>query len=162
MQQRRIFAVGWKINDDYNELKKYLKVEIMDIKTTISEALKELVVPKLREIRQLIQEMTSVQQMNNRRIDDMIGHSWDTSRKIDEVNNELDLLRHGFHEVRIELNERIDSLNHSLSTRIDVTNERIDRLYDDVVRREEHEELKKHLHAFNRGLKRLEEKVGVV
>ena len=127
----------------------------MDIKTAIIEAFKELIVPEMDVIKRDIQELKSVHQMTNKRIDDLNGHFQDLSRRIDDVRKEVE-------EVRKELSERIDNLNDSLSTRIDVTNERIDRLYDVVVRREEHEELRKNLHAFNRRLKRLEEKVGVV
>jgi chromosome segregation ATPase len=120
----------------------------MEIKAAIVEAIKELVVPEMDEIKSDLQELKAVQQMTNKRIDDLNGHLVDLSRRVDQV--------------RTEFNERIDSLNHSLSTRIDVTNDRIDRLYDVVVRREEHEGLRKNLHAFNRRLKRLEEKVGVI
>jgi len=120
----------------------------MEIKAAIVEAIKELVVPEMDEIKSDLQELKAVQQITNKRIDDLNGHFLDLNRRVDQI--------------RGELNERIDSLNNSLSTRIDVTNERIDRLYDVVVRREEHEQLKKHIHAFGRRLKRLEEKVGVI
>lgn len=116
----------------------------MDIKTAIIEAFKELIVPEMDVIKRDIQELKAIQQMTNKRIDDLNGHLVDLSRRVDQV--------------RTELNERIDAL----SGRLDVTNERMDRLYDVVVRREEHEELKKSLHGFNRRLKRLEEKVGVM
>lgn len=134
----------------------------MDIKSAIIEAMKELVVPEMDEIKSSIKEIKSIQQMTNKRIDDLNGYFLDLSRRIDQHSNEIQQVRNEVNQVKTELSERMDRLNDSLISRIDVTNDRIDRLYDVVVRREEHEELKKHIHAFGRRLKRLEEKVGVV
>jgi chromosome segregation ATPase len=127
----------------------------MDIKTAVLEALKELIVPDLDELKSDVRGLKAIQQVTNKRIDDLNGHSLDHSRSLDQVRNEID-------QLRTELTERIDSLNNSLSTRIDVTNERFDRLYDVIVRREEHEDLKRNLLDFGRRLERLEEKVAVI
>jgi len=127
----------------------------MDIKTAASEAFKEMVIPKLREIRQIIQEMISSQQMINKRIDDMNRHLCDPNRKVDQVKNKNN-------QVSTELSKQIYALENRLTARIDAINKRLDKLHDFIVRREEHEELKKNLHAFNRRLKRVEEKVEVI
>lgn len=134
----------------------------MDIKTAVLEALKELIVPDLDELKSDVRELKAVQQVTNKRIDDLNGHSLDHSRGLDQVRNEINQVRNEIDQLRTELTERMDSLNNSLSTRIDVTNERIDRLYDVIVRREEHEDLKRNLLDFGRRLERLEEKVAVI
>lgn len=60
---------------------------------------------------------------------------------------ELDSIRAGNSEIKAMLeitNKRLDDINlhlTDLSRRIDETNKRIDRLYEVIVRREEHEKL---------------------
>jgi peptidoglycan hydrolase CwlO-like protein len=55
----------------------------------------------------------------------------------------------------METNNRIDETNN----RIDGTNRRIDRLYEVIVRREEHEGLKERLARVERAIKALEERI---
>jgi len=114
----------------------------MEIKAAVLEALKELIVPELDELKSDVRELKAIQQVTNKRIDDLNGHSLDHSRGLDQVRNEINQVRNEVDQLRSELTERIDNLNNSLGARIDVTNERIDRLYDVIVRREEHEDLK--------------------
>ncbi|PIX17206.1 hypothetical protein COZ71_04505, partial [Candidatus Desantisbacteria bacterium CG_4_8_14_3_um_filter_40_12] len=44
-----------------------------------------------------------------------------------------------------ETNKRIDGLDKSLTARIDETNKRMDRLYDVVVRRDDHKVLERRI-----------------
>ncbi|MDZ7262720.1 MAG: hypothetical protein ONB05_11525, partial [candidate division KSB1 bacterium] len=118
----------------------------MDIKTAIVEAIKELVLPELDGMKADIQELKSIQEMTNKRLDDLNGHFLDLSRRIDQVRTELN---ERLNQERTELGERIDAMNARLDTlreafnkRIDAIHERLDRLYEVIVRREEHEELR--------------------
>jgi septal ring factor EnvC (AmiA/AmiB activator) len=92
----------------------------MEIKEAISSVLKDLIVPELDQIRAENREIRTLLSMTNKRLDDVNLHLADQSRRIDAL--------------REELSHRIDETNK----RIDETNKRIDRLYDVVVRRDEH------------------------
>ena len=120
----------------------------MEIKSAILEAFKELIVPELDGMKTEIRELKTSQEHMSKRLDDQNGHLVDISRRIDQV--------------RSELNERIDKLRDTIDGRIHDTNERLDRLYEVIVRREEHEELRQSFHDLDRRVQRLEEKVAVL
>ncbi|MGQ0594416.1 MAG: hypothetical protein ACT4QB_17760 [Gammaproteobacteria bacterium] len=58
----------------------------------------------------------------------------DLSRRVDETNRRIDA-------VREELTARVEGAREALTHRIDETNDRLNRLYEVIVRREEHEGL---------------------
>jgi uncharacterized coiled-coil DUF342 family protein len=101
----------------------------------------EVVVPELRQIRAESAEIRSTLQVTNKRLDDLHTDLIDQSRRIDETNKRIDAMR-------TELTERLDETNK----RIDDTNDRLNRLYEVIVRRDEHEGLAQRL-------ARLEQKV---
>ena len=145
----------------------------MDLKSAITETFKEILVPEFDKIKADIQELKSVQNVMNKRIDDMNGHLLDLSRRVDQVrtelneridatNNRIDATNERIESLSDTLNSRLDSLNNTVSNRIVATNERLDRLYDVIVRRDEHEDLKKKYQTLNTRIRRLEEKADVM
>ncbi len=112
----------------------------MDIKEAVGSVLKELIVPELNKIKDENKEIKTTLVLTNKRLDDINLHLADQSRRIDSV--------------REDLSERIDETNK----RIDGTNKRIDRLYEVIVRRDEHYKLDQRVADLERevtGLKRM-------
>jgi predicted nucleic acid-binding Zn-ribbon protein len=99
----------------------------MEIADTIKKVIQELIVPELGHIRSENAEIKAVLQVTNKRLDDMNLHLTDLSRRIDETNKRIDHTR--------------DEIVGLIIRMIDETNKRIDRLYEVIVRREEHEKL---------------------
>ena len=102
----------------------------MDIKESIRSGLQELILPELSKIKEENANIKTILDLTNKRLDDINQHLVDQSRRIDETNKRID-----------ETNERIDNLRVELRTEIAKTNERIDRLYEVIVRRDEHNKL---------------------
>ena len=88
----------------------------MDIKKAVGSVLKELIVPELNKIKDENKEIKTTLVLTNKRLDDINLHLADQSRRIDSVREEL-------------------------GGKIDETNKRIDRLYEVIVRRDEHSSL---------------------
>ena len=103
----------------------------MWFKTAIKSALQELIIPGLDSLRADVSEIKSVQVVTNKRIDDISIHLTDLSRRLDETNN-----------------------------RIDETNNRINRLYEVIVRRDEHMILEQRLEEIEKDLLELKSKIG--
>ncbi len=103
----------------------------MDIKEAVGSVLKELIVPELNKIKEENKEVKTPLILTNERLDDINLHLADQSRRIDSVREELS-------ERIDETNKRIDSVREDLGGKIDETNKRIDRLYEVIVRRDEH------------------------
>ena len=99
----------------------------MSVKEAVLAALKELILPELQIIKQEQGEVKTTLVLTNKRLDDVNAHLMDQSRRIDTLGARIDA-------VREELGGRIDALG----TRLDDTNKRLDRLYEVIVRREEH------------------------
>jgi hypothetical protein len=93
----------------------------MSVKEAVLAALKELVLPELQILKLEQGELKATLGLTNKRLDDMNIHLLNQSRRIDAV--------------REDLSGRIDETHK----RIDETNKRLDRLYEVIVRREEHQ-----------------------
>ncbi|MCK4388644.1 MAG: hypothetical protein KAV83_00210 [Desulfobacterales bacterium] len=117
----------------------------MDIKEAVGSVLKDLIVPELDKIKEENKEIKATLVLTNKRLDDINLHLADQSRRIDSVREELS-------QRMDETNNRIDSVREELSQRMDETNNRIDsvreelsqrtdRLYEVIVRRDEHHKL---------------------
>lgn len=113
----------------------------MEIKETIINALKELILPELENLKKDATETRVSLQGISKRLDDINIHLADQSRRIDAV--------------REELGNRIDETNN----RIDETNKRIDRLYEVIVRREEHNGLQVRVAAMEKDIAWLKERI---
>jgi hypothetical protein len=125
----------------------------MDVKEAVLAGLKELIVPELQVMRQAQAEVKTILTLTNKRLDDMNAHLVDQSRRLDETNKRIDkvnadlilridkvnadlILR--IDKVNADLNLRIDKVNADLILRIDEINRGVSRLYEVIVRREEH------------------------
>ena len=95
----------------------------MDIKEAVGSVLKDLIVPELDKIKEENKEIKAILVLTNKRLDDINLHLADHSRRIDETNNRID-------DLRVELRDEMAK-----------TNSRIDRLYEVIVRRDEHYKL---------------------
>jgi chromosome segregation ATPase len=131
----------------------------MQVKDAILAALKELVLPELAVLKQEQAEIRGALTLTNKRLDDLNAHLVDQSRRIDTLSGRIDAIREELGGridiLREDLSGRIDSTNgridalreelggriDSTNGRIDETNKRLDRLYEIVVRRDEHQQL---------------------
>jgi chromosome segregation ATPase len=124
----------------------------MSVKEAVLAALKELVLPELQVIRHEQAEFKAALALTNeclegtnkrlddtnKRLDDLNLHLIDQSRRIDQARSEL-LERVDL--VRSELVERIDAVRSELTLRQDETIRSVGRLYEVIVRKDEHEGL---------------------
>ena len=124
----------------------------MDIKKAVGSVLKELIVPELNKIKDENKEIKTILVLTNKRLDDINLHLADQSRRIDsvreelskridETNNRIDSVKDELTKRIDETNNRIDSVRDDLGGKIDETNKRIDRLYEVIVKRDEHSSL---------------------
>ncbi len=124
----------------------------MNVKDAVVAALKEMVLPELAVMKQEPAEIKAALVLTNKPLDDINSHLVDQSRRIDDTNKRIDdsnkridvihqdvILR--FDETR----KRIDAVREELSVEIKETNKRLDRLYEVIVRREEHQQLETRL-----------------
>jgi len=99
----------------------------MEIMESIRAGFKELILPELDRIKEENREIRAILEVTNKRLDDMNLHLADQSRRINETNKRID-----------ETNKRIDEVREDLGSKIWETNKRLDRLYEVIVRRDEH------------------------
>ncbi|MFH1966131.1 MAG: hypothetical protein ABIJ42_11435 [Acidobacteriota bacterium] len=92
----------------------------MELMESIRAAFKELIVPELDRIKEENGQIKAILEVTNKRLDDINIHLADQSRRIDETN------------------KRIDAVREELGSKITETNKRLDRLYEVIVRRDEH------------------------
>jgi len=130
------------------------------IKETMRALLQEMILPELKDIKDTLIRHEERLNSVDKRIDDINTHLIDQSRRIDEVREELS---RRIDEVREELSRRIDEVREELSGRIDETNKslnaRIDRLYDVIVRRDEHTKLDERVTRLERDVQELKAKI---
>ena len=99
----------------------------MEIMESIRAGFKELILPELDRIKEENREIRAILEVTNKRLDDVNLHLADQSRRIDETNKRID-----------ETNKRIDAVREELGSKVTETNMRLDRLYEVIVRRDEH------------------------
>jgi len=128
----------------------------LGIKEAISSAIKEMILPELSAIKNENKEIKTILEMTNKRLDDVNLHLADQSRRIDEAR---DFLIARIDEVNSSLIARIDEVNSSLIARIDETNNRINRLYEVIVKKEEHDKLEWRIMKLEDELSSLKEKI---
>ncbi|MBI5446890.1 MAG: hypothetical protein HY900_37455 [Deltaproteobacteria bacterium] len=153
----------------------------MDFTESIKRALQEMVLPELGAIQAENREIKAVLQLTNKRLDDVSSHLADLSRRLDDTNKRIDdtnkridelrveltkridetraELTQGIHETRAELTHRSDELRADLTHRSDQTNMRMDRLYEVIVRREEHDILERRLDRLEKAVADLSARV---
>ena len=120
----------------------------MEVKEALRSLLQEMILPEFESMKT---EQAKIEERLNsldKRLGDANAHLVDQSRRIDETNKRLD-----------ETNNRIDSVRVELAAMIDETNKRIDRLYEVIVRRDEHTKLESKVSNLEQRLIELERKV---
>ena len=126
----------------------------MDMKEAVGAVMREYLVPELEALKagQLRADVAFV--AINKRIDDV-------NKRLDDVNLHLVDQSRRIDNVREELGQRIDTTNE----RIDTTNERIDatdaslgRLYEAIVRREEHSAVVIKLNSLEQDVRELKQR----
>jgi len=122
---------------------------VMDMKEAVGAVMREYLVPELEAIKagQLRADVEFA--AINKRLDDVNQHLVDQSRRIDNVREELgqridktnermDVMNSEFIHRMDKTNERMDAMSSSFNQRIDATDASLGRLYEAIVRREEH------------------------
>ena len=110
----------------------------MEIMESIRAGFKELIVPELDRIREENREIRAILEITNKRLDDVNTHLADQSRRIDSL--------------REELGQRIDSMNAKFDARLD-------RLFEVVVRRDEHSQVVQRLLTLERDIEEIKRKL---
>ncbi len=132
------------------------------LKKAVLAAVKELILPELALMRQELTEVKSGLALTNKRIDDLFAIVHDQSRRIDSLRDELKAdnlaLRDEFKADNLalrdelkadiaETNRRLDLFRAEVHAEFVQTNthihSRLDRLYEVIVRREEHQSLER-------------------
>ncbi|MBW1993711.1 MAG: hypothetical protein JRI77_04595, partial [Deltaproteobacteria bacterium] len=98
-------------------------------------------------------------ELTNKRLDDVNLHLADQSRRIDETNKRIDLVREELGKRIDETNKRIDDVREELSRQDAEINRRLDRLYEVIVRRDEHSRVEERVAALERDVNELKRKI---
>ena len=122
-------ASNWRIRKMQNVVEKAKKI------------IQDIVLPELEVIKGENRDIKTILELTNKRLDDITAHLVDQSRRIDEMNRSLIA--------------RIDETNK----RIDETNNRINRLYEVIVRREEHDKLEIKIVKIEQDIVEIKEKI---
>ena len=104
----------------------------------IKKVVQELILPELGIIKAENQEIKTILQFINQRVNDTNIQLVDQSRRIDELRKEL---KEEIADLRIELKKEISEVKRELKEEIFKNTIRMDRLYEVIVRRDEHEML---------------------
>jgi len=113
----------------------------MDIKEALRSFFKEMILPELTELKSGQEKLNERLDGVDKRLSDINAHLVDQSRRIDTL--------------RDELNSRIDLVHKEIAE----TNKRIDRLYEVIVRRDEHSQLQTKVAELERRLGEIERKL---
>jgi len=156
-----------------------LKSRLVEVQGRVeaqAEAIRTLnshVVDQSRRIDTLREELSTRIDQTNARIDalreELTGRLDATNARIDALREELGMRIEGTNarldatNARLDAtNARIDALREELGMRIDATNQRIDRLYEVIVRREEHDQLARRLQALEQEVGRIKERLAMM
>lgn len=142
----------------------------MNIKDAVVAALKEMVLPELAVMKQEQAEIRTTLVLTNKRLDDINVHLVDQSRRIDalreelsgqiiETNKRIDSLREELGGQIIETNKRLDAVREELSAQISETNNRLNRLYEVIVRRDEHQQLSERMARLEQDVEELKRRL---
>ena len=142
----------------------------MNIKDAVVAALKEMVLPKLAVMKHEQAEIRTTLVLTNKRLDDINIHLADQSRRIDalreelsrqivETNRRIDAVREELSGRITETNKRIDAVREELSAQISETNNRLNRLYEVIVRRDEHQQLSERMLRLEQDMEELKRRL---
>jgi uncharacterized coiled-coil DUF342 family protein len=108
----------------------------MEIIEAVRKVIQEMVIPELGDLKERLTVANQRLDGTNKRLDDMNTHIVDQSRRIDHLREEL-------------------------RNEIAGTNERIDRLYEVIVRRDEHYTLEAKVMKLEEEVSAIKAKIGV-
>ena len=153
----------------------------MEIVEKAKKIIQDIVLPELEVIKGENKDIKTILELTNKRLDDITAHLVDQSRRIDETNKKMDEINRGLiaridetnkkidevnrgliariDEVNRGLIARIDEVNRGLIIRIDETNNRLNRLYEVIVRRDEHEKLEIKVMKIEQDIAEMKEKI---
>jgi len=103
-------------------------------KESLGKDIKDFILPDLKEIKDNQAKMSIRLDAVEKRLSDINGHLVDQSRRIDETNKRIDVVREGLEQRIDETNKRIDVVREGLEQKIDATNNRIDQLTFQVAK----------------------------
>jgi len=103
-------------------------------KESLGKAIRDFILPELKEIKDNQAKMSIRLDAVEKRLSDINGHLIDQSRRIDETNKRIDVVREGLEQRIDETNKRIDVVREGLEQKIDATNNRIDQLTFQVAK----------------------------
>jgi polyhydroxyalkanoate synthesis regulator phasin len=104
------------------------------MKEDLIKAVKAALLPELAELKSALTLTNQRLDDFNTRLSSIDSHLVDQSRRIDSIMEYANSVRDG-------LEERFEALRTAVESRLQNVHERLDRLYEIVVRREEHEKL---------------------
>ena len=135
----------------------------MEILEAVRAAIKELVIPELDNLKAQLVEVRVRLEGHTEAIRTLNAHLIDQSRRIDVLGERIDTLSERIDGVRAELSQRIEATHQRIDgviQRLDGTNQRIDRLYEVIVRRDEHEQLARRVAILEQDVSRIKERLG--
>ncbi|MCK4763833.1 MAG: hypothetical protein KAW12_16645 [Candidatus Aminicenantes bacterium] len=138
----------------------------MDIEGAVTSTFEEILLPEFAKIKDELKDMEGLPlKFTNKRLDDMNSQLADQSRRIDETNKKIDTLREDLTQridaVRIDLTQRSDAVRDDFITGIENVNDRLNRLYEVIVRREEHQGIEQKVLELERDVRELKLKIAV-
>jgi len=144
----------------------------MAVPKEILDALKAVLFPELDKIKMEIAGVKGVVSEQSQRLGDLNLHLIELEKKIESTNDRIDGLRKDLSDridaIREDLSSRIDATRMDLINRIDGThiridgtNDKIERLYEVIVRRDEHDKLDTRVIQLENKLEELSKKVAV-
>ena len=137
---------------------KEIRYEQAEIKTALTLTNKRLddVNTHLADQSRRIDETNKRIDETNKRIDDireeLTGRIDETNKRIDETNKRIDETNKRIDSIQAELSQRLIAVHNDVILRIDKTNDRLNRLYEVIVRRDEHEEFKSRIGQLERDM----------
>lgn len=155
----------------------------MDIKEAVGAIMREYLVPELEAIKagqlRADVEFSAINKRLddvNKRLDDVNQHLVDQSRRIDAVREELSQridktnermdamsndLNSRMDAMSGDLNSRMDAMSSDFNRRIDATDASLGRLYEVIVRREEHSAVVIKLNELEQDVRELKQRFAV-
>ena len=138
----------------------------MDVSDTLKRVLQEWLIPEFEKLHHELAEQRGRLDGISKRLDDINLHLADQSRRIDETNKRIDKVHDDLlgrmDALREELLDRIDAAHDRIDTanqRLDQANALIGRLYEVIVRRDEHVGLERWVRELDSRLGSLERRL---
>lgn len=132
------------------------------VKNVLQKVVQELILPEFEIIKGENREIKITLQLTNKRLDDINLQLQDKSRRIDETNKRIDEINKRIDETNKRMDELRTELRYEMSElrlQIVQTNKRIDKLYEVIVRREEHDKLESRVIQLEHDIAQLREEI---